>query len=82
MTPLVEHRTRRRSRHNNELLNQGDIISKLILFGAALLSLVLLAVTAAYPQAAANDSPTTYTKTKLVHWLTPIALHPRGPARE
>lgn len=59
MTPLVEQRTHRRSSHHDELLTQGDIVSKVILFGAALLSLVLLAVTAAYPQPAANQNAPT-----------------------
>jgi S-formylglutathione hydrolase FrmB len=76
MTPLVERRTRRSSSHNDELLSQGDIVSKLILFGAALLSLVLLAVTAAYPQPAANQSAPTYTEAQLDQMLAPIALYP------
>lgn len=61
MTPLVEQRTHRSSRHHDELLTQGDILSKVILFGAALLSLVLLAVTAAYPQPTADENAPTYT---------------------
>jgi len=78
MTRVVEHRTRRSSSHNNDLLNQGDIISKLILFGAALLSLVLLAVTAAYPQPAPDQTPPTYMRANLVRMLAPIALPGRS----
>jgi hypothetical protein len=65
MTPLAEHRTMRSSGHHDELLSQRDIVSKLILFGAALLSLVLLAVTAAYPQPAANQNASAYTEAEL-----------------
>jgi hypothetical protein len=76
MTPLVEQRTHRSSRHHDELLTQGDIVSKIILFGAALLSLVLLAVTAAYPQPGANQNAPTYTKAQLDQMFAPIALYP------
>lgn len=76
MTPLVDHRRQRGSSHNDELLSQGDLVSKLILFGAALLSLVLLAVTAAYPQPAANQNAPTYTEAELDQMLAPIALYP------
>jgi len=79
MSPLVEQRTRRHSSRNEELLSQRDVVSKLILFGAALLSLVLLAVTAAYPQPAANQNAPTYREAELDQTLAPIALYPDDP---
>ena len=79
MTPLVEQRRHRSSNHHDELLTQGDIVSKVILFGAAILSLVLLAVTAAYPQTAANQNPPTYTEAQIDQMLVPIARYPDDP---
>jgi hypothetical protein len=76
MTPLMERRPHRSSSHHDELLTQGDIVSKVILFGAALLSLVLLAVTAAYPQPAVNQNAPTYKEAQLDQMLAPIALYP------